>query len=107
MFKISIQYINWKVLSFLSQTTSFEKISFFEQHLIFDSITESVKSKNSIARREQENKEKLEVSFSHARTTRNEQKQHAQWSPYSLHTDTACKRVCRYPPLQSEHTGSP
>ena len=26
-------------------------------------------------------------------------------SPYSLHTDTACNRVCRYPGLQSEHTG--
>ena len=26
-------------------------------------------------------------------------------SPYSLHTDTACNRVCRCPGLQSEHTG--
>ena len=25
---------------------------------------------------------------------------------YSLHTDTACNRVCRYPSLQSEHTGA-
>ena len=51
----------------------------------------------------EENKEKLEVSFSHARTTRKEQNQRApSSSPYSLHTDTACNRVCRYPGLQHD-----
>ena len=49
----------------------------------------------------------LSFSLSHARTTPTTSPHSPRpvVSSYSLHTDTACNRVSRYPILQSEHIG--